>query len=56
MLLALAIVIGTFPFYLAAGAYFMVINCVFCPYEERKLAEAFAAEYLVYKNKVRRWI
>jgi protein-S-isoprenylcysteine O-methyltransferase Ste14 len=56
MLLALAIVVGTFPFYLAAVAYFIVINGVFCPYEERKLAEAFAAEYLVYKNKVRRWI
>jgi protein-S-isoprenylcysteine O-methyltransferase Ste14 len=56
MLLALAFAVGTFPFYLAAAAYFMVINQVFCPYEERKLAKAFAAEYLAYKIKVRRWI
>jgi protein-S-isoprenylcysteine O-methyltransferase Ste14 len=56
MLLALAIFVGTFPFYLAAVACFIVINTVFCPYEESKLTETFGDTYLYYKNKVRRWL
>lgn len=55
MLLAIAIFVGTFPFYLATAIYFLVINNVFCPYEENKLAEAFGDAYISYKNKVRRW-
>lgn len=56
MLLAVAIIIGTLPFYFAFAAYFVVINNVFCPYEENKLSEAFGDSYLSYKNNVRRWI
>lgn len=56
MLLAVAIFVGTFPFYLATAAYFLVMNNVFCPYEEHKLSEAFGDTYISYKNKVRRWI
>ena len=55
MLLALAIFVGTFPFYLATAVYFLVMNNVFCPYEENKLSEAFGDTYISYKNKVRRW-
>lgn len=55
MLLSVAIIVGTFPFYLATAAYFLVLNNVFCPYEERKLAEVFGYTYTSYKNKVRRW-
>ena len=56
MLLAVAIFVGTFPFYLATAVYFLVINNVFCPYEENKLSEAFGDTYISYKNKVRRWL
>lgn len=56
MLLAVAILVGTFPFYLAAAAYFVVINNVFCPYEESKLTEAFGDTYASYKRRVRRWL
>jgi len=56
MLLAVAIFAGTFPFYLATAAYFIIINFVFCPYEEDKLSETFTEDYLCYKNKVRRWL
>ena len=55
MLLAISICVGTFPFYLATAAYFVVINNFFCPYEESKLADAFDNTYLSYKIKVRRW-
>jgi protein-S-isoprenylcysteine O-methyltransferase Ste14 len=55
MLLAVATFVGTFPFYLATTAYFLVLNNVFCPYEETRLAEAFGDTYITYKIKVRRW-
>jgi protein-S-isoprenylcysteine O-methyltransferase Ste14 len=56
MLLAIAISIGTFPFYCAFAAFFMVMNSVFCPYEENRLSEAFGHAYLSYRNRVRRWL
>lgn len=56
MLVGLAIYVGTLPFYLAAIAYFAVINWVFCPYEEAKLVSVFGQEYLNYKSRVRRWL
>lgn len=56
VLLAIAVVVGTLPFYLSAAAYFIVLNYVFCPYEERKLTASFGRVYLDYKNKVRRWL
>ncbi len=56
MLFGLALYVGTPPFYLAAVAYFAVINWSFCPYEEAKLANSFGQEYLDYKDCVRRWL
>jgi protein-S-isoprenylcysteine O-methyltransferase Ste14 len=56
MLLGLAFFVGTPPFYLAAGAYFVLINWVFCPYEEAKLTGTFGQEFLNYKARVRRWL
>lgn len=56
MLVGLAIYVGTSPFYLAAVAFFVVINWVFCPYEEAKLVNVFGQEYLNYKSRVRRWL
>ncbi len=41
MLAALALAAGTLPFYLAAGIYFVVIDRVFCPYEESRLQYVF---------------
>ena len=56
ILAGLALAVGTPPFYLSAIAYFIIINTVFCPYEERKLANTFGAEYEQYMRRVRRWI
>lgn len=56
LIMAIAVIVGTLPFYLAATAYFIVLNNVFCPYEERKLTASFGTVYLDYKNKVRRWL
>jgi len=56
MLLSCAIITGSLPFYGAVFIYFLVINQVFCPYEEHKLLNSFGAEYADYKNQVRRWL
>lgn len=56
MLAAVAIWIGTLPFVAAAIAYFVIINFVFCPFEEDKLTTAFGDDYSRYRNRVGRWI
>lgn len=55
MLLALSVLVGTLPFYLAMVAFFVVINNFLCPYEENKLAVAFGDTYMTCKNTIRRW-
>jgi len=56
MLLGCAICAGSLPFYGVAVIYFLVINQVFCPYEERDLSGGFGTEYAEYKNRVPRWL
>lgn len=56
MLLGLAILVGTIPFYVVAAAFFVIMDRVFCPYEENKLRETFGGVYLDYQQHVRRWI
>jgi protein-S-isoprenylcysteine O-methyltransferase Ste14 len=56
MLLGIALFAGTVPFYVATAAFFLIINGVFCPYEEAQLANTFGAAYLSYQNRVRRWV
>ena len=41
MLFGIALYVGSFPFYLAASIYFVVIDRYFCPYEENRLLDAF---------------
>lgn len=56
MLFALAIATGTAPFYLATFGYGVVMNLVFCPYEEQKALVEFGDRYIAYRQSVRRWI
>jgi protein-S-isoprenylcysteine O-methyltransferase Ste14 len=56
MLLAIALGVGTLPFYLVTVVYFFIINNVFCPYEEHKLTQAFGERYSLYRDRVRRWL
>ncbi len=56
MLAAVATGTGLVPFYASAAAFVLVIDRVFCPYEEQKLARAFGQSYLAYRRRVRRWI
>jgi len=55
MLSAIALLAGALTFYAAAISYFLLLNIVFCPYEEQKLRATFN-EYDAYASRVRRWI
>ena len=56
MMAGAALWFGTLPYYLASVVFFLIINQVFCPYEEKKLDETFGEEYFSYRRKVRRWV
>lgn len=56
MLFSAALALGTPSFFLAAIAYFAVLNGVFCPYEEQKLSATFGETYDRYRESVRRWL
>lgn len=56
MLLGCAICTGSLPFYGVTAIYFLLINQVFCPYEERDLLDGYGVEYAEYKSRVRRWL
>jgi protein-S-isoprenylcysteine O-methyltransferase Ste14 len=56
MLSALALYFGTVPFIVAAVVYAVVLDRIFCDYEERKMMQLFGARYEAYRRKVRRWL
>jgi len=56
MLLGLALVIGTVPFYAAALLLALIMDRHFCTYEEQKLRDAFGDEFSRYAARVRRWL
>ena len=56
MMLGVGLYFGTLPFYLATVAYLVLIDRVFCQYEEKKLEAAFGDEYRHYRARVRRWL
>jgi protein-S-isoprenylcysteine O-methyltransferase Ste14 len=56
ILLGIALLAGSWPYYFVAILYAIILNHVFCPYEERKLLDQYGAEYADYTLRVRRWI
>ncbi len=56
MLAGLALGTGSLALYFAGGAYFLVMDRVFCPFEERKSAQEFGDAYAAYRRRVRRWL
>jgi len=43
-------------FYLATLVFYLIIDFVFCPYEETKLGRSFGDEFGLYRSNVRRWL
>ena len=56
MILGAALGSGGIFFYLAAMTFFLIIDFVFCPYEEAKLESSFGVEFARYRRRVRRWL
>jgi len=56
MLLGTAVGTGGLFFYLAALAFLLIIDFVFCPWEEDKLAREFGDQFNRYGDTVRRWL
>lgn len=56
MLLGVAMATGSLPCYAATLLFFLIIDFVFCPFEEARLGETFGNEYARYRKAVRRWL
>jgi protein-S-isoprenylcysteine O-methyltransferase Ste14 len=56
ILLGIALVAGSWLAYAVAGVYALILNHVFCPYEERKLRDQYEERYVSYAARVRRWL
>lgn len=56
MLFALALFVGTLPYYAVVCANYLIIDIVFVDHEERKLTQLFHEDFERYARKVRRWI
>jgi protein-S-isoprenylcysteine O-methyltransferase Ste14 len=56
VLLGVAIFVGTVPLFFAPLAFFLTMNAVFIPREEKTLERIFGQEYLDYKHRVKRWL
>jgi len=54
--LGIAVYLGTIIMFLAPLAFFLTINFIFIPREEKILENLFGQKYLDYKKKVRRWL
>ena len=51
-----ALFFGSLAVFLGYIALLLVVNLVIVPWEERGLEAAFGHAYLMYKNRVRRWL
>ena len=56
MLLGSALATGGLPFYAAAMVYALIMDRVFCPYEELKSVREFGDDFVAYRRQVRRWL
>lgn len=55
MVAGIAVGRGTWPHYVAAAVLFVILDRVFCRFEEAKLTARFGEEYIAYARRVRRW-
>jgi len=56
ILTGIAISTGGPGYYVASLSFFLVIDSVFCTFEEQKLTRTYAQAFTRYKNDVRRWL
>ena len=56
MLGGCAWMLGTVPALVAPLGFFLAMNAVFVPFEERRLSEIFGQQFNAYRRCVRRWL
>jgi protein-S-isoprenylcysteine O-methyltransferase Ste14 len=56
MLTGASFLMGTMPSMFAPIGFFIIIDKVFVPYEEKKLLSAFGDAYSKYQMVTRRWL
>ncbi len=56
LLTGLSLLFGSLTGFIAPIVFFISINFVCIPAEEKLMKKTFGNEYLIYKQKVRRWI
>jgi len=56
ILLGISFLVGSIPFFLPPLAFFLTINNVNIPREEKLMTKLFGKKYIKYKQQVRRWI
>lgn len=56
ILAALGLAMGSAPFYAALAGFCLIMDRVFCPYEEQKSQAEFGSSYEDYVQSVRRWL
>lgn len=56
ILTGIAISTGGPGYYVASVSFFLIMDFVFCPFEEQKLTRRFAEALMRYSGDVRRWL
>lgn len=56
LLLALALAVGSLPFLIPPVGFALVMQCLYIPHEEGRMAERFGEAYAAYRARVRRWL
>jgi protein-S-isoprenylcysteine O-methyltransferase Ste14 len=56
ILLGVATLAGSWLVYAVVVFYALILNHVFCPYEEQKLKDQFGDRYTAYAARTRRWL
>jgi len=55
-LLGIAVLLGSIIAFISPVGFFLVMNFVFIPFEEKWVGKIFGKKYIEYKKRVRRWI
>ncbi|MDE2027906.1 MAG: isoprenylcysteine carboxylmethyltransferase family protein [Candidatus Omnitrophica bacterium] len=56
VLLGAGVGLGSLTAFVGPVGFWLAINSIFIPFEEKKLEDKFGNKYLDYKRQVRRWI
>ncbi|MEO6110033.1 MAG: isoprenylcysteine carboxylmethyltransferase family protein [Candidatus Saccharimonadales bacterium] len=56
LIVGVATLVGSLAAFIGPVVYFLVLNFIVIPYEEKKLEVAFGKSYTQYRQSIRRWV